>query len=188
MSELLGAFLNNPEMLSRVAGILSGLGTAGGMQKTDGAQGEKGDNGDGDEGESAVGSARNREADGNESKDGGADGGGNENGSSDGETKGFPGGLSALLANKELMSKLPDILAAFGGSVPAGAFGNMRPGSPAGPSGKPGPPVPHPGKQHVDKRTALLIALKPYLSGPRREAVDYFLKINKLGDMFGAFK
>jgi len=38
-------------------------------------------------------------------------------------------------------------------------------------------------KQECDKRTALLLALKPYMSPRRCEAIDYFIRINKLGDV-----
>ena len=39
-----------------------------------------------------------------------------------------------------------------------------------------------------DQRTALLIALKPYLSAERREIVDYIIKFSKMGDMIKKIK
>ena len=34
-----------------------------------------------------------------------------------------------------------------------------------------------------DRRAALLCAMKPYLSADRREAIDYIIKLSKLGDL-----
>ena len=39
-----------------------------------------------------------------------------------------------------------------------------------------------------DNRTALLIALKPYLSPERGEIIDYIIKFSKLGDMLKKLK
>ena len=75
--------------------------------------------------------------------------------------------LAALASNPEIISKLPDIISAFGG---------MGGGSKGGATGG--------GKKDQDRRTALLLALRPYLSPRRREIVDYLIKMNKLGDVF----
>lgn len=55
----------------------------------------------------------------------------------------------------------------------------------------PPPPSPfHPHPHHpippaaVDKRTALLLALKPFIGEERRAAVDYIIKITELTEMF----
>jgi len=62
----------------------------------------------------------------------------------------------------ELMAKLPDLVATLA-------------------------PVLHgeqsPKKPNHDKRTALLLALRPYLSQNRCEAIDYITRIGKLGDV-----
>ncbi len=90
--------------------------------------------------------------------------------------------LAALLSDPELSAKLSGIL----GSLTAGeaknastdpvtdklpelvsALSPMLKGKPSGPS--------------HDKRTALLLALRPYLSPARCEAIDYFTKVEKLG-------
>lgn len=75
--------------------------------------------------------------------------------------------LSSVMENKELMSKLPDIMATLGPML-----------SPGG--GKGGG---HSKKESCDKRTALLLALKPYMSPRRCEAIDYIVRINRLGDV-----
>lgn len=36
--------------------------------------------------------------------------------------------------------------------------------------------------RHCDKREALLLALKPYLSPARCAAVDYFIRLSRVGD------
>lgn len=68
--------------------------------------------------------------------------------------------ISALAANPELLAKLPDLISVMkpllGGSAPTS--GGM------------------------DKKLALLCALKPYLSPKRQETVDYITKMSKLGD------
>lgn len=79
--------------------------------------------------------------------------------------------LSSVMDNKELMSKLPDVMAAMGPLLSGGKGGG---GGKSGTGGK---------KQECDKRTALLLALKPYMSPRRCEAIDYFIRINKLGDV-----
>lgn len=76
--------------------------------------------------------------------------------------------LSSLLSNPEILSKLPTILSALGGL-----------------SGKGAPPSPQPEKKHDgDRRIALLLALRPYLSPRRREIIDYLIRMNKLGELF----
>ena len=49
------------------------------------------------------------------------------------------------------------------------------------------PPNPHGGTEngahdHGPRREALLVALKPYLSPARCEAVDYFIRLARVGD------
>lgn len=39
------------------------------------------------------------------------------------------------------------------------------------------------GESSVDRRTALLCALKPYLSRERQTAIDYMLQFGKMGDL-----
>lgn len=74
--------------------------------------------------------------------------------------------LSSVLSNPELMAKLPDIMAALTPVL-------------KGQSAKKAP---------CDKRTALLLALRPYLSAGRCEAIDYITRIGKLGDVIKTIK
>ncbi len=80
--------------------------------------------------------------------------------------------LSALLENKELMAALPGILS------------GLRPPGPAGHGGHHHGHHGHHHKPGADKKIALMCALKPYLSGRRREMIDYLIKVNKLSDIF----
>jgi hypothetical protein len=75
-------------------------------------------------------------------------------------------GLSAALSDPVLMAKLPEVVAAL-----ASVSGAERPKK-----------APH------DKRTALLLALRPYLSESRCEAIDYITRIGKLGDVLKNLK
>ena len=75
------------------------------------------------------------------------------------EASATPSPLSTLVANPELMAKLPELL-----SVMKPLLGGARE------SGQ------------TDKKLALLCALKPYLSPKRCETIDYITKISKLGD------
>lgn len=69
-------------------------------------------------------------------------------------------GLAAILSNPTLMANLPNLLA------------GMRP-APA--------PVPAREKSPEDRRRDLLLALKPFLSKDRENAVDLILQISRLG-------
>lgn len=73
--------------------------------------------------------------------------------------------LASVLSNPELMAKLPDVIATIS-PILGGGEKKARP----------------------DKRTALLLALRPYLSPGRREAVDYITKLGKLNDLFKNLK
>ena len=80
--------------------------------------------------------------------------------------------LSSVLENKELMSALPDVMTALAPMMSSG--GGKCEGKGDDGSHK---------KESCDKRTALLLALKPYMSPRRREAIDYIIRINKLGNL-----
>lgn len=105
--------------------------------------------------------------------------------------------LSALLSNPELIAKLPTILSSIKpildmlksagaatpsisptAAVPTSAVASTDTGTD---SSAPASLVRHsPG---ADSRTALLCAMKPYLSRDRQNAIDYIVKIGKLGDI-----
>ncbi len=112
--------------------------------------------------------------------------------------------LSSLLSNPELLSKLPTIIstvkpimemlsssAAGGGaaSAPSSAPSSVPTFSPS-PSSSPSDgndavaaSASHPHRRGDDRRAALLCALKPYLSSDRRQAIDYIIKLDRLGDV-----
>lgn len=90
-------------------------------------------------------------------------------------------GLGAVLSNPELMAKLPQVMAmlrpmmeqatAGGASAPAESAPTALQTS-GGVQKKP-----------ADNRSALLLALKPFLSEDRRNAVDAMLRLSALGDV-----
>ena len=92
-------------------------------------------------------------------------------------------GLGAVLSNPELMAKLPQVMAMLrpmmeqAGSGSAEDTGTDRHTDPQATV----PPTPE--KSPADRRAALLIALKPFLSEDRRNTVDAMLRISALGDV-----
>lgn len=94
--------------------------------------------------------------------------------------------LSSLLSNPELLAKLPTIISSvkpildiIGRSAGAGestAVASLPVKSQSLPSA-----AKH--DQGSDPRSALLCAMKPYLSQDRRNAVDYIIKLSRLGDI-----
>ncbi len=99
---------------------------------------------------------------------------------------GEPNILSALLSNPELLSKLPELISIISplmGSISSqntqnnilGNIGNI--GAKSTPSGA----KPHNNEQQ--NRSALLCALKPYLKKERQDAIDYMIKLSRLGDI-----
>ena len=94
----------------------------------------------------------------------------------------LPDGLSAVLSNPELMARLPQVMAMLRGNADAGSTGTRNQPSFAL-SGKP------PAKQSPeDSRNHLLLALKPFLSKERRDAVDIILRISQLGTVLRQMK
>lgn len=92
-------------------------------------------------------------------------------------------GLGAVLSNPELMAKLPQIMAMLRPmmeqqtAAPPPQSGNEGAETPA--SASPIAPL----KKTTDNRSALLLALKPFLSEDRRNAVDAMLRLSTLGDV-----
>lgn len=82
----------------------------------------------------------------------------------------LPPELGALLQNGALMSQLPAMLGMLSSATgkPTQSGGG---GSGGGKSG--------------DHRTALLLALKPYLSSGRCQMIDSIVNLNRLGDLLG---
>lgn len=83
-------------------------------------------------------------------------------------------GLSSLLNNPDVLEKLPQIL-----SVMKPLLSFMPPPKPATPKKEP---------NAQDCRDNLLLALKPFLSTERKEAVDTIIRISKLGNVFQQLK
>lgn len=161
-ADMFDMLLKNPELISKVSSLLSGL-------KLSGTGGVPAENTPPDSSGRPAGAAPDiikETPDKNPAKE--------PAGSSD-----ITGRLSSLLANKELMSMLPGILSALKPSSPPG-----KPEGDAVPAGALIPAHHHHPKHGVDKRNALVIALKPYLNRRRREAVDYIIRLEKLGDVF----
>ena len=104
--------------------------------------------------------------------------------------------LSSLLSNPELIAKLPtilssikpilDILGASGAtsaSTTAPAAATITESVSAPTADKEAPAVIVKASDKANSRTALLCAMKPYLSRDRQNAIDYIVKIGKLGDI-----
>ena len=97
-------------------------------------------------------------------------------------------GLGAVLSNPELMAKLPQIMAMLRPMLEQQPAADSTTGaSPAAaqtaPAGPAVPAIATPQKKATDRRTALLVALKPFLSDDRKNAVDAMLRISALGDV-----
>ena len=110
----------------------------------------------------------------------------------------IPEMLGSILSNKELMDKISAIV-----GTPVADANNNAPSSPASILSDPDVMAKLPEvisvlrpmmdgkhgeekKEHAranDRRTALLCALKPYLSPKRCEAIDYITRLEKLGDV-----
>lgn len=89
-------------------------------------------------------------------------------------------GLGAVLSDPELLAKLPQVMAMLRPMMEQAA-----PPSAAPPADTPAAAALSPvaGKKPTDNCTALLLALKPFLSEDRRNAVDAMLRISALGDV-----
>ncbi len=99
--------------------------------------------------------------------------------------------LSSLLSNPEMLAKLPTLLSSVKPIIDMLGAGSLS--SPA--SASVSAPISAPTSQTVptsltashnkgaDSRTALLCAMKPYLSHDRQNAIDYIIKLGRLGDI-----
>ena len=84
-------------------------------------------------------------------------------------------GLASVLGNPELMAKLPQIMSALGPMLSSTAVN----------TGKSSPPRE---RSAEDCRNDLLLALKPFLSPERCQAIDTLLRISKLGTVLRRIK
>lgn len=112
-----------------------------------------------------------------------------------GASGGLGEGIGAVLRDPEAMAKLPAMIEMLrpmmgGVSSDAGAGGEAVPAS-LPPQGEVAPrketPPPPSGKKGGDsheRRIALLCALRPYLNPRRQEAIDYILRMDRMGKLF----
>ena len=102
-----------------------------------------------------------------------------------------PSGLASVLSNPGLLSKLPEVMATLAPILSGNTEGigennterknhNERAENNASSTPTASIKTDVPGRAH---RTALLCALKPYMSPRRREAIDYIIKIDRIGDL-----
>ena len=97
--------------------------------------------------------------------------------------------LTSLLSNPELITKLPTIIASIKPIIEilgkSGADSNESVSVASLPQ-KSEPVSAHATKSDKgasDSRTALLCAMKPYLGEDRRQAIDYIVKLGRLGEI-----
>ena len=87
--------------------------------------------------------------------------------------------FASLLSNPELLSKLPSIISAMGPIIESLGRGGGQAIQTSTPERIPEKKTELPN----DRRAALLCAMKPYLSHDRQMAVDYIIKLSRLGDI-----
>lgn len=85
-------------------------------------------------------------------------------------------GLATVLSNPELLAKLPDVMAMLKPMQDANGSLSAPPSEKAG------------RRSREDCRNDLLLALKPFLSPERCQAVDAMLRISKLGTVISRIK
>lgn len=95
--------------------------------------------------------------------------------------------FSSLLSNPDLLMKLPSIISAAKPIIEMMSQPKQQASSEAatvsaGSVLKPSQPSHH-ASHLTDNRTALLCAMKPYLSDDRRRVIDYIVKLGRLGDI-----
>lgn len=96
--------------------------------------------------------------------------------------------MSALLSNPELLSKLPSLISSIKPIMELIGKSNL-----SSPSSQPAASITEEqehtvsakpqSKNDSDCRSALLCAMKPYLSSDRQNAIDYIIKLSRLGDI-----
>ncbi len=99
-----------------------------------------------------------------------------------------PDMLSSLLSNPELIAKLPQMMSAIKPmldmlgkpAVPSNATASQ---DTAPTSALPAFPAATAKTKNDSDRAALLCAMKPYLSQDRQNAIDYIIKLSRLGDI-----
>ena len=153
--DLFGALLNDPQLIERVAQIVSQTKTGGSADQ--GASAPPG-GGSTDGAQPATSPGLSSEDEGSQDTPPRS-----APASAHGSDSDRLSGLTSLLSDSDFMAKLPGVL-----SMLAPTKGTDTPQ-----------------KSHVDcdRRIALLSALKPYMSPRRCEAIDYLIRINRMGDL-----
>ena len=167
--DLLSGILSNPEALGRIASVLNTVMSAPPSEslRTDGLEREK----TGvslDSAPVSVEPTSDQPPRGAESPNQGI-----RDGTSGGISGSVTDGLGGLLSNPAMLEQLPQILAV------------MKPLMTAMPTPK--PPLGTPRKRE-DCRNDLLLALKPFLSAERCNAIDSIIRISHLGNVFSQLK
>lgn len=106
--------------------------------------------------------------------------------SSQSNTSQAPGAdlIGSLLSNPEIISKLPQMLSIIKPLMEGASHAGTEPkNDTAVPAALTNNSGGQKSPRGMDDRTALLYAMKPYLKPERREAIDYMVKLSKLGDI-----
>lgn len=96
---------------------------------------------------------------------------------------GFAEGIGTVLSDPELMAKLPQIMAMLRPMMAQGTATAAQVPAPHTGDGTVASSIAAPVAAQQDHRSALLLALKPFLSEDRQRAVDAMLRLSKLGDV-----
>lgn len=95
--------------------------------------------------------------------------------------------ISSLLSSPELLAALPKLISTAKPIIDLlGGLNRSEPqavGASAGNRSEVGESRPEKSLQSHDRRSALLCAMKPYLSHDRQQAIDYIIKLGRLGDI-----
>ena len=93
--------------------------------------------------------------------------------------------FSALLSNPDLLSKLPQLISVIGPLMSSFSQNQGPPTEASLPTSKNIGDAPANPKHHYnsDSRAALLCAMKPYLCHDRQNAIDYIIKLSRLGEI-----
>lgn len=108
-----------------------------------------------------------------------------ENKSAPSENKGMGDIFSSLLSNPELLSKLPQLISVIGPLMSSFSQNQSTGAENTVPTQKIIESPPAISKPHYssDSRAALLCAMKPYLCHDRQNAIDYIIKLSRLGEL-----
>ena len=167
--DMLSGILSNPEMLGRIASMLSAVTSASQSTPPRADESERKSATVASESvpvsvESTSNQPNHDDAPSNQ---------GINNGTKEGTSRGMSEGLGGLLSNPAMLENLPQILAV------------MKPLIAAMPTPKPPDSRSH---SPEDCRNNLLLALKPFLSAERCDAIDSIIRISHLGNVFSQLK